>query len=102
MPALLPPCLGVVLRIKDFFRWNFKVADEFVEPMLAEDAAAEQFVDPVAGLPDVDAGAKGASCCEAVGATFGPVLAQEHKQRILHRLKRVWPLALQGVSRRKR
>jgi hypothetical protein len=87
---------------ESFLRRIFKVVDEFVEPMLAEDAAAKQFVDPVAGLPEVDAGAKGASCCETVGATFGPVLAQEHKQRILRWLKRVWPLALQGGSRRKR
>ena len=99
VPALLPPFLGVVLCSKDFFRWNFKVTNEFVEPMLAEDAAAEQFVDAVACLPEVNAGAESPSCYETVGTTFGPVFTQEHKQRILRGLKRRWTVAPLGGSR---
>ncbi len=80
----------ILLRLGDCFGRNGQVGHEFVEPMLAEDSAAKEVVDPVAGLAKVDAGAEGARRCETVGAAREPVLAQEQKQRFLRRLKRQW------------
>jgi hypothetical protein len=46
----------ILLRLGDCFGRNGQVGHEFVEPMLAEDSAAEEVVDPTAGLAEVDAG----------------------------------------------
>ena len=72
----------ILLRLGDCFVRNSQVGHEFVKPMLAENAATEEVVDPAARLPEVDAGADVVCDADALRTAGRPVFVEQGQQRV--------------------